>query len=165
MSPRSLSCLLLLATVLPVWAQGDTGASCLACDREMRKTFEAIQAWRRLHDGHFPGRLADLKTAGLLPVDSAICPEVLRERRGASAARSGVSSSADAADPPGAYEYELSGKVRKSQSDRMFLPDDAPPYSRQDVKIALLRRQFFEQVPVLRCSSHRESAPAPFTRS
>jgi hypothetical protein len=153
----------LLITALPILGRADTAPPCLACDREMRKTFEAIQAWRRLHDGRFPGRLADLKTAGLLPVDCAICPDVLRERHGASAARSGVSSSADAADPPGTYEYELSGKVRKSQSDRMFLPDDAPPYTRQDVKTALLRRPFFEQVPILRCSSHREAAPAQFT--
>jgi hypothetical protein len=155
--------LVLFVAVLPISASAAVDRSCLACDRELRKTFEAVQAWRRLHDGRWPGRLADLKIAGLLPVDCAICPEVLRERHGASAAHSGVSSRADAADPPGTYEYELSGKVRKSQGDRMYLPDDAPPYTRQDVKTALLRRQFFEQVPILRCNSHREAAPAQFT--
>ena len=163
MVSNRLSWLLLLLTVVPILGRADTATSCLACDREMRKTFEAIQAWRRLHDGRFPGRLADLKTAGLLPLDCAICPEVLREQHGASAARSSVSSAADAADPPGTYEYELSGKVLKSESDRMFLPDGAPPYTRQDVKTALLRRPFFEQVPILRCNSHRAVAPAEFT--
>jgi hypothetical protein len=128
----------------------------------MRKAFEAIQAWRRSHNGAFPDRLADLETLGLLPPNSAICPEVLREHHGASATISGVSSSADASDPPGTYQYEMSAKVQKWEDDLLYLPADAPHYTRQDLKSVLLRRPFFEQVAILRCSSHRAGAPAQF---
>src|SRR5215831_7535283 len=145
---RLLSLLNLVAAPL---TQAAPDPSCLACDRQMRKTFEAIQAWRRLHNGAFPDRLADLETSGLLPQNSAVCPEVLREQHGASTTISGVSSSADAADPPGTYQYEMSAKVQNWQNDRLYLPANAPHYTRQDVKAVLLRRQFFEQVPILRC--------------
>jgi hypothetical protein len=132
--------------------------SCLACDRQMRKTFEAIQAWRRSHNGAFPERLADLD----LPQNSAVCPEVLREQHGASTTISGVSSSADAADPPGTYQYEMSAKVQKWHLDSLFLPANAPHYTRQDVKAVLLRRPFSEQVAILRCNSHGDAAPPQF---
>src|SRR5688572_12922741 len=152
---------LLLLPALPLLARADQD-SCLPCDRQMRKTFEAIQAWRRLHNGAFPPRLADLETSGLLPQKSAICPEVLREQHGASATISGVSSSADAADRPGTYQYEMSARVQKWESDRLYLPPNPPQYTRQDVKSALLRRPFFEQVAILRCNSHRAVAPSQF---
>jgi hypothetical protein len=128
----------------------------------MRKTFEAIQAWRRLHHGAFPDWLTDLKTSGLLPPDSAICPEVLREGKGASATISGVSSSADEGDPPGAYQYEMSARVQKWRGDSPYLPTVTPHYTRQDVKAILLGRPFSNQVAILRCPSHRASAPAQF---
>ena len=150
-----------LSLVAPFLVQGATDLSCLGCDRQMRKTFEAIQAWRRSHNGAFPDRLADL-TPGFLPPNSAICPEVLREQHGASTMISGISSSADAADPPGTYQYEMSAKVQKWEADRLYLPPDTPHYTRQDVKSELLRRSFFEQVAILRCSSHRTAAPAQF---
>lgn len=141
-------------------AAGDN--PCLDCDREMRKTFDAIQAWRRLHHGRYPDRLVDLKQAGLLPSDRAICPDVLRERIGGNAAHREVSSRSEAGDPQGTYEYELSAKVLKSGGERIYLPSNAPSYTRQDVKAELLRRPFFEQIPILRCSSHRAVAPPPF---
>ena len=146
------------ATPPPVRAGDDTNL-CLACDRQMRKVFESIQAWRRLHNGQYPPGLADLNFAGLLPSTGDICPEVLRESPGASAAHGGISSRADSADPPGMYEYDLSAKV---EDDAFFLPADAKPHTRQDLKTILLRRPFFEQVPILRCSSHRAPAPAKF---
>jgi len=152
---------LVLSLVAPLLMQAATDASCLACDRQMRKAFEAIQAWRRLHNGAFPERLADL-TPGFLPPNSAICPEVLREQHGASTTISGISSSGDAGDPPGTYQYEMSAKVQKWEADRLFLPPDTPHYTRQDVKVELLRRGLFEQVAILRCSSHRAGAPEPF---
>jgi len=149
----------LLNLIAPQLMQAAPDASCLACDRQMRKTFEAIQAWRRLHNGAFPDRLADLQ----MSPNSAICPEVLREQRGASASISGISSSADAADPPGTYQYEMSAKVQKWEADRFYLPPDTRHYTRQDLKSELLRRTFFEHVAILRCSSHRADAPPEFT--
>ncbi len=140
----------------------DSDGDNLPCDREMRKTFETLQAWRRQHDGRYPGRIVDLKHAGLSPSDAAMCPEWRAERLGADAAHKEITSRAEKGDPPGTYEYELSTSVLKSADERTFLPLESPPYTRQDLKIQLLRRPFFEQVPVLRCSSHRESAPAPF---
>jgi len=147
--------MLLILSALALPALGEVSPT-LACDREMRKTFESIQAWRRSHNGEYPARLADLKLAGLLPRDGAICPEVLRESPGASATHGGVSSRADSADPPGTYEYEMSAKVDQYENDKLYLPLGATPYTRQDLKAVLLRRPFFEQVPILRCSSHRE---------
>jgi hypothetical protein len=152
---------LFLTAAHPV-AQAQHDSSCQACDREMRKTFEAIQAWRRSHNGSFPDRLVDLKTDRLLPLESAICPDVLRELHGASVAFSGTSSSADAADPPEFYEYEMSAKVPKWEGDLPYLPPNPPHYTRQDLKSILLRRPFFYQVPILRCKSHRDAAPKEF---
>lgn len=126
----------------------------LACDREMRRTIEAIQAWRRTHNGSYPGRLVDLKDAGLLPSDGGICPSVRAELRGASPTHGGITSRRDGGDPPGTYEYELSD-IPIFLEDLDYLPKDPPKYTRQDLKAVLLRREFWEQVPILRCSSHR----------
>jgi hypothetical protein len=154
--------LFLAISAVPLLACAGTESSCLACDRELRKTFEAIQAWRRLHNGTYPAYITDLKLAGFLPAEAAICPDVLGEHQGASAAHRGTSSSADLADPPGTYQYEMSAKVQKSRYDKPYLPAGAAPYTLQDVKSVLLRRPFFEQVPILRCPSHRNVAPAQF---
>lgn len=151
-----------LALLLSAYTSSADQNPCLACDREMRKTFEAVQAWRRANDGRYPGRLADLKSAGLLPYEGAICPEVIREAGGADAAHRDASSRGEAGDPSGTYEYEMSDKVLKSGIEKMYLPADAPAYTRQDFKAELLRRPFFEQVAILRCSSHRAAAPPPF---
>ncbi|PWU08854.1 MAG: hypothetical protein C5B50_28660 [Verrucomicrobia bacterium] len=133
-------------------ARAEPKSSSLACDRELRKTFEAIQAWRRSHGGVYPDYLVPLKVSGLLPLDGAICPDRLSEQKGASTAYSGFSSTADLADPPGTYQYELSAKRKL---DTFYLPPNSPPYTFHDVKSVLLSRPFFEQVPVLRCLSHR----------
>jgi len=152
----------LWSVLAPRVTQAVTEPSWLACDRQMRKTFEAIQAWRRSHNGAFPDRLADLERSGLLPPNSAICPEVLREQHGASTSFSGVSSSAEGADPPGTYQYEMSARVQKWAGDVSYLPDDPPHYTRQDLKAELLRRPFFEEVAVLRCTSHKAGAAAQY---
>jgi hypothetical protein len=154
--------LFLAMTAAPLVAGTANEPQFLGCDREMRKTFEAIQAWRRSHNCAYPAYIADLEQAGLLPADAAICPDVLGERQGASPAHKGASSSADSADPPGTYQYEMSAKLQKSRNDKLYLPTGAAPYTLQDVKSVLLRRPFFEQVPILRCLSHRDMAPAQF---
>jgi hypothetical protein len=130
----------------------------LDCDREMRKTIEAIQAWRRTHSGQYPAWISDLKAAGLVARDSAICPDVLREAAKADPSHPLGTSRMEGGDPAGTYEYEMS-KFPKSQGERLWLPPGAPDYTRQDVKAELLRRSFYEQVPILRCSSHRGIAP------
>jgi hypothetical protein len=142
-----------------------TGAddACMGCNREMRRTLEAIQAWRRLHNGMYPGRLVDLKSAGLLPPDGAICPEVLKEANGANAAHNEITSRGEDGDPAATYEYEMSSSVRKSREYSSYLPEGSAEFTRQDWKTRLLRRPFFEQVPILRCSSHRAAAPASFS--
>lgn len=133
--------------------------SCRACDREMRKTIEGIQAWRRQHNGQYPFRLVDLKESGLLNHTDAICPDLLMERTGADPAHSEISSRRPGGDTPEMYEYELSDKVDKWEGDKLYLPDEAKKYTRQDLKAVLLRRKFYEQVAILRCSSHRNEAP------
>ncbi|HXJ58827.1 MAG TPA: hypothetical protein VNU68_19380 [Verrucomicrobiae bacterium] len=155
----SCICLLLLAGEL---AAAEADALCRDCDRQMRKTFEAIQAWRRVHGGRYPARLVDLKTSGLLPADGAICPDVLQERLGADAAHSDTTSRHRLGDPADVYEYEMSATVDLRGQDRLYLPEGAPSYMRQDLKAELLRRKFSEQVAMLRCSSHRAVAPPPY---
>jgi hypothetical protein len=152
-----------LIVVLPFSEHAAAENPCLACDRQMRKAFEAIQAWRRQHNGSYPGRLVDLETTGLLPNDGAMCPELLGEHSGSGGTRSENTSSGPKGDPAGMYEYEMSDRVMRRDIDRMFLPSNAPPYTRQDIKSILLRRPFFEQVPILRCTSHQGAAPASFT--
>lgn len=136
----------------------DTG--CLECDLEMRKTLEGIQAWRRAHEGNYPACLADLKAAGYLPIDGAICPEFRKEHAGASSAHQLVTSRGEGRDPLGTYEYEMSTRVLKSREESIYLPEGVKDYTRQELKAVLLRRQFYEQVPILRCISHRTAAPA-----
>jgi hypothetical protein len=151
-----------LVLALPMLAHGGPENPCLACDRQMRKTFEAIQAWRRSHNGSYPGRLVDLEAIGLLPNGGEICPELLGEHSGSSATRNETSSRGPQGDPAGTYEYEMSDRVLMGSIDRMYLPEDAPDYTRQQIKCVLLRRPFFEQVPILRCTSHEGVAPPAF---
>jgi hypothetical protein len=154
--------LLVLATTFPRIFAISVNEGVLACDREMRRTLEAIQSWRRSHNGAYPGRIADLKEAGLLPAEGAICPSVRAELSGANPRHGGVSSRRPGGDPPGTYEYEVSNAVLKSEGDRVYLLDGTPEYTRRDLKTLLLRRKFWEQVPVLRCGSHRSTAPLEF---
>jgi hypothetical protein len=146
--------------LLPLPAHAGQENPCLPCDRQMRKTFEAIQAWRRLHSGNYPGLLVDLENSGLLPKGGAICPELLGERSRSSAKLSEKTSRGPQRDPEEFYEYELTDSVLVF---RDYFPANATNYSRQQVKSVLLRRQFFEQVPILRCTRHPELAPARFT--
>ena len=132
------------------------------CDREMRKTFEALQAWRRLNHGAFPERLADLKTAGLLPSGGAICPSVAAEQFNASARHSLITSHNKDGDPKATYEYELSGTAMASEGNERWLPAETPPISRRQYKTEILRRPNSDQMPFLRCKSHQPAAPAPY---
>jgi hypothetical protein len=123
--------LCLVTTVFPLTLRAGSENATLACDREMRKTFESIQAWRRLHNESYAGRLVDMKTSGLLPNNGAVCPEILRERIGSDPTHTENSSRGPDADPAGTYEYEMSDRVLRSSIDRMYLPAGAPDYTRQ----------------------------------
>lgn len=145
-------------------AHGDaiSNSACRACDREMRKVFESLQAWRRSHAGGYPGGIADLKSSGILSHSGGICPDVLKELGGADPSHRQLSSRGEGRDPVGTFEYEMSSKVAKSRSDEPFLPAYSRSYTRQDLKSELLRRQFYEQVAILRCGSHRGIAPSTY---
>lgn len=143
---------------------GASENSCLACDREMRKTIESVQAWRRQHDGRYPARLVDLAAAGLMPYEGAICPEVRGESYRASAAHDLVTSRIEGGDPPGYYEYEMSDVVLQSDAVWPWLPPGTRPYTRQKLKTELIRRPLYEQVAMLRCFSHRASAPTEYIK-
>ena len=93
-----------------------------SCDRQMRKAFEAVQAWRRLHNGSYPGRLVDLRTSGLLPSEGAICTELLGEHSGSDAPRTENTSRGPQGDPAGTWRYEMSDRVLRASIDRMYLP-------------------------------------------
>src|SRR5579871_5473371 len=84
---------------------------CLQCDRKLRKTLESIQAWRRAHEGKYPGRLVDLLSAGLLQGGGALCPDYLHEQVMAMQAPVLSTSAMEFGDPFGMYEYEMSDRV------------------------------------------------------
>lgn len=123
---------------------------CIPCDRQSRKVFEALQAWRRAHEGKYPPTLAKLAESGFLKLDSVCCPRTLTEDRNASSAHALSRSAGDGFDPPGLYEYEMSAVVDKTT--REYMREAIP---RGEIKAELLRRPFWEQVPILRCSGHR----------
>jgi len=132
------------------------GASvaCLDCDRQARKIFEALQAWRRMHGGKYPESLIELAKAGLIKPGSIHCPTALAELRNASSDHQLSQSQREGHDPPGVYEYEMSTVVDRVVRD--FMGEEIP---RRRIKSELLRRPFGEQVPILRCSAHAEARP------
>ena len=124
----------------------------LACQREMRKTFEALQAWRRLNAGQYPPRILELIRGGWLSPTSSIYPTVLSEEKRANGlARLNTSRSGNGDRMPD-YEYELSDLLITSLN--RWMPPGVEGYRRCDHKKILLRRPFAEQVPILRCGNH-----------
>ena len=91
-------------------------------DRQMRKAFEAVQAWRRLHNGSYPGRLVDLRTSGLLPSEGAICTELLGEHSGSDAPRTENLRAAGRKAIPRERGDKMSDRVLRASIDRMYLP-------------------------------------------
>ena len=132
----------------------------LFCDREMRKTIEALQAFRRQNEGRYPASLSELTRHGYLQLRDAACP-LKRRRDGSDEERSDVISSRRlGGDRSGLYEYEMSDQVSLDKSSHMYLPVNPPSFTRGQLKGELLRRAFFEQVPLLRCDQHRPQTPA-----
>ncbi len=149
----------LVLAVAPSSVHARQGSSSLACDRQMRKTFEAVQAWRRLHNGSYPGRLVDLEKSGLMPQGGATCPELSGELSTSSAKATEPTSRGYQCDPPEVYEYEMSDCAPLI---RDYLPTGSPQYNRQQLKSILLQRPFSNQVAILRCTRHVDLAPPSF---
>ena len=124
------------------------------CDRELQKTLEAIQAWRRTHGGQYPPRLAALRESRLLSSSGGVCPAVLAEYGRSLPAHGPASSVGEYGDPVGAYEYELSPLISSAMPSIGSFTGRR--YTRHEIKVSLLRRPLWDQVPVLRCSYHRQ---------
>jgi hypothetical protein len=131
----------------------------------MRKLEESLQAWRRGHRGNYPERLVDLADAGLMPFVNGFCPNLRHELLSSDARHSMATSRRPGADPAGFYEYELTPNDHKSATEADYLPPGTPAYTRRDIKLELLRRPQADQVPLLRCSSHRAEAPEPLRKT
>ncbi len=145
--------------LLPYPSAGEESDT-LPCDREMRKTIEAMQAFRRQNQGRYPDSLSDLTRHGYLQWRDAACPLNRQGDAQADERANFISSRRLGGDRSGRYEYELSDQVVLNDGSRMFLPADPPPFTRAQLKGELLRRAFSEQVPLLRCDQHR-SGPSP----
>ncbi len=154
------ACVWLFLFHCPVSLPADT----LPCDRELRKTLESIQSYRRTHNGQYPGALLDLRSLELLPPEGGICPETTAEAQGGNAAHAANTSRGANADPGNMYEYELSARVHREKFSAEYLTPGAPPFTRGEMKKELLRRDNHEQIPLLRCSAHRTAAPAEWAR-
>jgi hypothetical protein len=129
-------------------------ASFIQCDRHARKLLEAMQAWRRTHGGEYPERLVQMVEARLIERSDLFCPVQRSEVRNASADHPLSKSSGLGLDPTGSYTYELSpvvdGVIREFMGEAV---------TRRQIKTELLRRPGWEQVPILRCSVHRDARP------
>lgn len=148
----------LLGVLLPLLLWGGDSDS-LPCDRELRKTIEALQAFRRQNAGRYPDSLSELTRHGYLQLRDAICP-MNRRGDGSDEERTDyISSRRLGGDRSGLYEYEMSDQVILNDNSRMYLPDNPPLFTRAHVKGELLRRAFSEQVPLLRCNHHRPQPP------
>jgi hypothetical protein len=147
----ALPALLALADATPCLAQ-DTAAEREMqerCARKMRKLFEAIQAYRRLHGGTYPENTVALAKLGLVPEEALVCPS-LQESRPLTAGATGTwRSTGERADPERAYQYELAPKA----VDANNLPSGRKSTWRE-IKTALIGRPGWEQVPILRCERH-----------
>ena len=130
----------------------------LKCDRAMRKTIEAMQAFRRQHGGEYPDSLSQLVRLGYLQPGDASCPVAGHLNGDENAAL--ISSRRAGGDRTGLYEYEMSTNVLLLDSGRLFLGANPPTYTRRQLKQLLLSRKFAEQVPLLRCGEHKEEVPA-----
>jgi hypothetical protein len=131
----------------------ERGGGCVSCDRQMRKTAEAIQCWRRLNAGTYPASVGELTVAGLSPSGGCVCPDVRSELELASFSHKSQTTSGVGADPFGTYEYELSKRSLRIVFDQ--LAGDIAGKTRYDLKSRLLRRDRYEEIPILRCPSHR----------
>ncbi len=133
----------------------DTGnPPCAECDRQARKVFEALQAWRRTHEGRYPASLGEMVRGQLVAPMSIFCPLELKEMPSASSAHPLAQSRGEGLDPSHAYNYELSPDLKEMLSDYM-----GEPISNRAIKEELLRRPFWEQVAILRCSAHSNLKP------
>jgi hypothetical protein len=122
------------------------------CIRQMRRIFEAAQAYRRSHEGAYPERLAQLVASNLIREELAICPRVLQGLPYSARPGGTWSSGREGLDPGSAYQYELSSLPIPASA----LPNGVVANWRQ-LKSELAVREGWEDVPVLRCERHSET--------
>lgn len=137
----------------------EVNAGTLSCDRAMRKTIEAMQAFRRQHGGEYPDSLSQLVRLGYLQPGDASCPISGHRNADEGSDATLISSRRAGGDRSGMYEYEMSTNVVLLDSGRLFLGPNPPSYTRRQLKQQLLSRPFAEQVPLLRCGEHRDDVP------
>ncbi len=109
------------------------------CACRMRKVSEAIQVYRRTHNGEWPESLSPLKTAGLLRAGEDCCPQ-LSKGRAARNPQGLWTNRSEGLDADSMYQYDLASI------------NELPEWRK--AKLMILQRLYFEQVPVLRCQRH-----------
>lgn len=119
------------------------------CARKMRKLVEALQAYRRLHNGSYPTRTASLTKLGLVSDEDLICPNLLESKPLSTTADGVWRSSGEQYDVGFAYQYELSDK----SIDKEWLPLRTVATWRE-VKTRMISRQGWEEIPIIRCERH-----------
>ncbi len=131
----------------------------LQCDRAMRKTIEAMQAFRRQHSGEYPDSLGQLVRLGYLQPGDASCPVSTPPNNDENGHVALISSRRAGGDRSEMYEYEMSTNVLLLDSGRLYLGANPPVHTRRQLKQQLLSRPFAEQVPLLRCGEHGSDVP------
>jgi hypothetical protein len=122
------------------------------CIRKMRHLFEAIQAYRRVHNGEYPEKFSALVDTGIISGELALCPCVLESRQSSSRPGGTWSSIGEGFDSNLAYQYEMSAKPIPD----ILLAEGATATWRE-MKTALLRRPFWEDIPLIRCERHSDT--------
>lgn len=125
----------------------------------MRKTVEALQAFRRQNQGRYPASLAELIRHGYLQPGDAACPQSFASNSTESDIFLLTTSRRNGGDRTGFFEYELSEQVDLTKEAAMYFEPGDPHYTRGDLKRELLRRACNEQVPLLRCDQHGSQCP------
>jgi hypothetical protein len=123
------------------------------CFRKMRQIFEAAQSYRRLHNGAYPERLQQLIDAGLISRELVICPRILESLPYSGRPGGTWTSGEEGLEASLSYQYELVPKAIGSE----VLPVGTAASWRQ-VKLLQATRRGWEDVPLLRCERHSESA-------
>jgi hypothetical protein len=118
----------------------------------MRRVFEAVQAYRRLHQGEYPERLMDLGKLGFIRGEIDICPCVIDSLPFSSRPGGTWSSGGEGLETSLAYQYELSSQPILAA----YLPNNVKATWRQ-FKLLLVSRQGWEDVPILRCERHSKT--------
>src|SRR4030095_5662623 len=149
---RLVTAITCFALGCPQLSLGEASNRETQCMRNMRRVFEAVQTYRRLHQGIYPERLMELGHLGLIGGELDICPCVIDSMPFSSRPGGTWSSGGEGLESGLAYQYELSSRP----IDRQLLPSGVQATWRQ-LKLTLAERLGWEEIPVLRCERHPQS--------